>query len=118
MNIVRLSSSVDIFASKERPKKIIFRNEKGFEYYFLCKQERKGDLRKDLRMMEYVSIINHILASDPEGKSRHLQLNTFVGFVTITFTITRNHIHFQSHSLSITFTFNHIHLKSLEITFT
>ena len=86
MNIVRLSSSVDIFASKERPKKIIFRNEKGFEYYFLCKQERKGDLRKDLRMMEYVSIINHILASDPEGKSRHLQLNTFVGFFMIAFT--------------------------------
>ena len=78
MNMVRLSSSIDIFSSKERPKKIFFRNEKGNEFYFLCKQERKGDLRKDLRMMEYVSIINHMLASDSEGQLRHLQLNTFV----------------------------------------
>ena len=78
MNIARLSTNVEIFASKERPKKIIFRNASGKEYLFLCKQERKGDLRKDLRMMEYVSIINHILVSDNEGRLKHLQLNTFV----------------------------------------
>lgn len=80
MNMVRLSSSIEVFRSKERPKKIFFRNENGSEFYFLCKQERKGDLRKDLRMMEYVSIINHILASSNEGQVRHLQLNTFVCF--------------------------------------
>ena len=78
MNIARLSTNVEIIASKERPKKIIFRNAYGKEYLFLCKQERKGDLRKDLRMMEYVSIINHILVSDNEGRLKHLQLNTFV----------------------------------------
>ena len=56
MYVVRMSSSIDIFASKERPKKLIFRNEKGEEFFFLCKQEKKGDLRKE----------------------KHLQLNTFV----------------------------------------
>ena len=83
MYVVRLSSSIDVFASKERPKKLIFRNENGEEFYFLCKQEKRGDLRKDLRVMEYVSIVNRILSQDEEGKEKHLQLNTFVGDVVI-----------------------------------
>ena len=83
MYVVRLSSSIDVFASKERPKKLIFRNENGEEFYFLCKQEKRGDLRKDLRVLEYVSIVNRILSQDEEGKEKHLQLNTFVGDVVI-----------------------------------
>ena len=67
MYVVRMSSSIDIFASKERPKKLIFRNEKGEEFFFLCKQE-----------MEYISIVNRVLSEDEEGKEKHLQLNTFV----------------------------------------
>lgn len=78
MYVVRMSSSIDIFASKERPKKLIFRNENGEEFFFLCKQEKKGDLRKDLRVMEYISIVNRVLSQDEEGKEKHLQLNTFV----------------------------------------
>ena len=78
MFICRLSTNVEVFQSKEKPKKIVFRNELGEEFLFLCKQERKGDLRKDLRVMEYVSIVNHILAEDAEGQERHLQLTTLV----------------------------------------
>ena len=80
MYVVRMSSSIDIFASKERPKKLTFRNENGEEYNFLCKQEKKGDLRKDLRVMEYISIVNRVLSQDDEGKEKHLQLNTFVSW--------------------------------------
>ncbi|KAK8792252.1 hypothetical protein WA171_002504 [Blastocystis sp. BT1] len=77
MFICRLSTNIEIIPSKEKPKKIIFRDELGEEYLFLCKQERKGDLRKDLRVMEYVSILNHILVEDREGQEHHLQLTTW-----------------------------------------
>ena len=78
MYINRLSSRVRVFASKEKPKQIIFRNHEQLPYQFLCKQERKGDLRKDLRVMEYVRILNLILAEDREGQEHQLQLNTWV----------------------------------------
>ena len=78
MFICRLSTNIEIIPSKDNPKKIIFRDELGEEYLFLCKQERKGDLRKDLRVMEYVSILNHILVEDREGQEHHLQLTTWV----------------------------------------
>ena len=78
MFICRLSTTVEVFQSKEKPKKLVFRNELGEEFLFLCKQERKGDLRKDLRVMENVSIVNQLLADDSEGRERRLQLTTLV----------------------------------------
>ena len=78
MFICRLSTNVETLPSKEKPRKLIFRNELGQEFLFLCKQEHRGDLRKDLRVMEYVRILNHILATDAEGGERRLQLNTIV----------------------------------------
>lgn len=81
MTIVRLSTKVEIFSSQAKPKKVIFRNHKNQEFVFLCKREKRGDLRKDLRMMEYISIVNHVLASDSEGQMKHLQVNTFVLFM-------------------------------------
>lgn len=83
MNMIRLSTKIEIFSSKEKPKKVTFRNRRIQEFFFLCKQEKRGDLRKDLRMMEYVSIVNHVLASDSEGQMKHLQLNTFVSYLLI-----------------------------------
>ena len=131
-----MSSSIDIFASKERPKKLIFRNEKGEEFFFLCKQEKKGDLRKDLRVMEYISIVNRVLSQDEEGKEKHLQLNTFVSVWlscdrvmlawlshshSCSFHITAFHsvkslIHITSHSLHITHNSHHITHNSHHIT--
>ena len=46
-------------------------------YSFLCKQEKKGDLRKDARMMECASLINRLLSKNSEGRRRNLSLRTF-----------------------------------------
>lgn len=119
MYVVRMSSSIDIFASKERPKKLIFRNEKGEEFFFLCKQEKKGDLRKDLRVMEYISIVNRVLSQDEEGKEKHLQLNTFVSVNYDRVMLVESFTQFISHHLFTSFTHitqsttHHIHSFTL-----
>lgn len=46
-------------------------------YNFLCKQEKRGDLRKDARMMECASLVNRMLVKDGEGRRRDLRLRTF-----------------------------------------
>lgn len=49
----------------------------GRKYNFLCKHERCGDLRKDMRVMEFVSVVNRLLQRDPEGQRRKLRLRTY-----------------------------------------
>lgn len=44
--IGELSKSVLVMNSKERPKRVSFTGSDGVPYYFLCKAEAKGDLRK------------------------------------------------------------------------
>ena len=80
MYITHLSHNIQIISSKERPKKLILLNNRNEKFFFLCKQEKKGDIRKDLRMMEYITIVNRILAADSQGEGKHLQLCTFVSF--------------------------------------
>ncbi len=48
--------------SKERPKKITAIGSDGNRYHFLCKMERKGDLRKDSRLMECCTVVNRYAA--------------------------------------------------------
>ena len=81
MYICRLSRNIQIISSKERPKKLILVNNRNEKFFFLCKQEKKGDIRKDLRMMEYITIVNRILAADSQGEGKHLQLCTFVAIL-------------------------------------
>lgn len=40
-------------------------------YNFLCKRERRGDLRKDTRLMECASLVNRLLAKDGAGVRTH-----------------------------------------------
>lgn len=47
--------------SKEKPKRIRVQGSDGRDYYFLCKREQHGDLRKDARMMEFNTMINRLL---------------------------------------------------------
>ncbi|KAI3960459.1 hypothetical protein MKW98_002958, partial [Papaver atlanticum] len=47
----------------------------GVERPFLCKP--KDDLKRDARMMEFVSVINHLLAKYPESRQRKLCIRTF-----------------------------------------
>eukprot|EP00421_Protoceratium_reticulatum_P022650 CAMPEP_0168396544 /NCGR_PEP_ID=MMETSP0228-20121227/20605_1 /TAXON_ID=133427 /ORGANISM="Protoceratium reticulatum, Strain CCCM 535 (=CCMP 1889)" /LENGTH=712 /DNA_ID=CAMNT_0008409993 /DNA_START=54 /DNA_END=2189 /DNA_ORIENTATION=+ len=69
--------TVDVFRTKERPKKITFRGNDGKLYPFLCKAERRGDLRKDARMMQFGAMVNQLLQKNPDARRRNLEVQTF-----------------------------------------
>lgn len=49
----------------------------GVKYPFLCKAERRGDLRKDSRMMMFGVMVNQLLEQHPDAHRRNLHLVTF-----------------------------------------
>ena len=63
MNIARLSTNVEIFASKERPKKIIFRNAYGKEYLQIS-NDTGACMSDRVQPSEPVSYIDLIQLSD------------------------------------------------------
>ena len=67
----------EVMSSKERPKKIYVVGDDGKTYPFLVKSERRGDLRKDSKMVEISEVINRLLHKDPEGRRRKLRLRTW-----------------------------------------
>lgn len=73
----RCLDSVDVFRSKERPKKLTFVGSDGRSYPFLCKAERRGDLRKDSRMMELGVMVNQLLLKNPDARCKNLEVKTF-----------------------------------------
>ncbi|KAH7278933.1 hypothetical protein KP509_38G065100 [Ceratopteris richardii] len=70
-----IAEEVEILASLQRPKKVIFYGSDGNEHPFLCKP--KDDLRKDARMMEFTTTINRLLSKDPKSRRRKLYIRTF-----------------------------------------
>ena len=74
-----VGSEAVVYFSKERPKKITLHGDDGKQYFFLCKQEnaKKGDLRKDARMMEINNVVNRLLKHDDGGRRRKLSLRTY-----------------------------------------
>jgi len=77
VTITKFMKDVKVQLSKEQPKRITLRGSDGQNYHFLCKRERKGDLRKDERMMETFTLANRLLQRDPEGRRRQLRVRTY-----------------------------------------
>lgn len=75
--IVKFDRKGEFMHSKEKPKKLTVLASDGRQYFFLCKQEKRGDLRKDQRMMEFGLLINRLFAKDAEARRRALRLRTF-----------------------------------------
>lgn len=73
--LFELQDAVQVLASLQRPKKLTMIGSDREEYGFLCKP--KDDLRKDLRMMEFTTMLNRLLATDAESRKRRLYLRTF-----------------------------------------
>ena len=73
VTIRKFSRIVKVMSSQEKPKKVQVQGSDGLYYNFLCKAERKSDLRKDSRMMSLFSLVNRLLQQDPEGRRRHLR---------------------------------------------
>jgi tetratricopeptide (TPR) repeat protein len=75
--ILRFDRRGEVMLSKEKPKRITICASDGRRYNFLCKQEKKGDLRKDSRMMETAALMNRLFSKDSEGRRRKLRLRTY-----------------------------------------
>ena len=73
--LVEVLDDVDVMHSLQKPKKVTFRGSDGALCSFLAKP--KDDLRKDLRMMEFVSLLNRTLAREPASRKRRLYLRSF-----------------------------------------
>lgn len=73
--LFELQDSVQVLASLQRPKKLTMIGSDREDHAFLCKP--KDDLRKDLRMMEFTTMLNRLLARDAESRKRRLYLRTF-----------------------------------------
>ena len=73
--IESVEDEVPVLSSLQKPKKLTVVGSDGQTYAFLCKP--KDDLRKDLRMMEFTTVLNRLLARDPSSRKRRLYLRTF-----------------------------------------
>ena len=73
--IYAIEDDVPVLASLQKPKKLTIIDSQGFEQSFLCKP--KDDLRKDLRMMEFTTMLNRLLGRDASSRKRRLYLRTF-----------------------------------------
>lgn len=75
--IEKFGIDVDVASSKAKPKTLYISTTSGQLIKFLVKQEKTGDLRKDARIMDFNTVVNHILQEDPEGRKRSLRLRTY-----------------------------------------
>ncbi|KAJ2347201.1 hypothetical protein GGH91_001926, partial [Coemansia sp. RSA 2671] len=73
--ISSFADEIEIMSSLQRPKKITMVGSDGRSYSFLCKP--KDDLRKDARLMEFNSMINHLLRSNAQTQKRGLHIRTY-----------------------------------------
>ena len=70
-----IEDEVAVLASLQKPKKLTIVGSDGHSYAFLCKP--KDDLRKDLRMMEFTTMLNRLLAGHRDGdRGVHAHVST------------------------------------------
>ncbi|BGP07821.1 phosphatidylinositol kinase-related protein kinase tor1 [Rhodotorula toruloides] len=73
--IIRIASfgaNLEVFTSKQRPRKLRVFGSDGIEYNFLLKGHE--DLRQDERVMQLFGLVNTLLQKDPETFKRHLTI--------------------------------------------
>ena len=73
--IQTFEDTIEVMNSLQKPRKVMIVGNDGNRYPFLCKP--KDDLRKDARLMEFDSMINKLLQSQPESRKRKLYVRTY-----------------------------------------
>ena len=95
IHIKKVSSSLNVITSKQRPRKLIIQGERegytiagyvtsqfyvagsnGHDFMFLLKGHE--DLRQDERVMQLFGLVNTLLTNDPETFKRHLGYHNMV----------------------------------------
>eukprot|EP00178_Gracilaria_changii_P000929 TRINITY_DN1120_c0_g1_i1.p1 TRINITY_DN1120_c0_g1~~TRINITY_DN1120_c0_g1_i1.p1 ORF type:complete len:2706 (-),score=337.05 TRINITY_DN1120_c0_g1_i1:1316-9433(-) len=77
---VRISDIEDevlVMSSLMRPRRISLIGSDGLEYRYLAKRENQGDMRKDSRMVEFLTVVNRLLARDEGARGKKLELKTY-----------------------------------------
>ncbi|KAI0562285.1 Protein kinase-like protein [Gracilaria domingensis] len=62
--IADLEDEVLVMSSLMRPRRISLIGTDGLEYRYLAKRENQGDMRKDSRMVEFLTVVNRLLARE------------------------------------------------------
>lgn len=75
VTVMGFAPELQIFASKQRPKKITIRGSDGRDYQFIAKGGE--DLRQDERVQRLFRAMNGLLAHFAESRGRGLELRTF-----------------------------------------
>ena len=75
VTIMGFAPEVQVFESKQRPKKITMRGSDGRDYQFIVKGGE--DLRQDERIQRLFRAMNGLLASNTESRGRGLEVRTF-----------------------------------------
>lgn len=75
VTIVKVDDVVQVMSSLQKPKKVSILGSDGKKYKILFKIN--DDLRKDAKLMESTSMIDHSLEINYDSKKRHLHINTF-----------------------------------------
>lgn len=77
VTIVDMETTVLVMSSLMRPRRIGFIGSDGNSYRFLAKREAAGDMRKDSRLIDFLTVVNRLLAKDQEAQQRELHIKTY-----------------------------------------
>lgn len=77
VTIVDVETIVLVMSSLMRPRRIGFIASDGGTYRFLAKRETSGDMRKDSRLVDFLTVVNRLLAKNRAAQRRDLNLKTY-----------------------------------------
>lgn len=77
VTIADMETMVLVMSSLMRPRRIGFIGSDGKSYRFLAKREAAGDMRKDSRLIDFLTVVNRLLAKDQEAQQRELHIKTY-----------------------------------------
>ncbi|CCH42199.1 Serine/threonine-protein kinase [Wickerhamomyces ciferrii] len=75
VTINRFDNRVDVLSSMQQPRHLYLKGSNGYQYGILCKPN--DDLRKDAKLMEFTTMVDHLLKRDYESEQRKLHIKTY-----------------------------------------
>jgi cell cycle checkpoint protein MEC1 len=75
ITINKFNDRVDVLSSMQRPRRLYLVGSDGLSYSILCKPN--DDLRKDAKLMEFTTMVDHLLKKDYESEQRKLHISTY-----------------------------------------
>ncbi|OWB56053.1 kinase activity protein [[Candida] boidinii] len=75
VKFLKFESRVSILASMQKPRRLFIIGTDGRRYSLLCKPH--DDLRKDAKLMEFTTVVNRLLKTNPESEKRQLEILSY-----------------------------------------